>query len=224
MKLSCRLHFVLDYIYQQDNVIDVGTDHAQLPIYLIKNQLCNNCLAIDNKIKPLKHAQLNIDKHLSSPKVKLLLSNGFSKVTDTHYNVAVITGLGIRSVVDILKQDLLSIKRYIIMSHSLKNGLLRQWITKVGYFIEDEKIIKINNLFYELIIVNKHEGTLITSDLDIFFGPVLRYLQPKHFITKWQNRKQLLLMKQHNLIAQKNSLTEEIKLIEQLGLDKYKPV
>ncbi len=45
--LSNRLVSLSLWVDKKDNVIDVGSDHALLPIYLKENNLCNKVIATD---------------------------------------------------------------------------------------------------------------------------------------------------------------------------------
>ena len=40
--LSLRLKTIADLVSKNSNVIDIGTDHAYLPIYLYQNNITNN--------------------------------------------------------------------------------------------------------------------------------------------------------------------------------------
>ena len=61
MRISNRLEALTFFVPYNSKVIDVGTDHAFLPIYFIENDLvCNPIIASDNKYGPLEPAKKNI--------------------------------------------------------------------------------------------------------------------------------------------------------------------
>ena len=42
MDLSIRLQKIADLIEPCESVVDIGTDHGYIPIYLVKNNICKN--------------------------------------------------------------------------------------------------------------------------------------------------------------------------------------
>ena len=55
--LGARLSSALPFITRGGRVIDVGTDHAYLPIALIQEGLCERALACDINKGPLERAK-----------------------------------------------------------------------------------------------------------------------------------------------------------------------
>lgn len=60
-------------------LIDVGTDHAYLPIRAVSENICKKAVAIDNKKGPLEIAKDNIRKADLSDVIFPLLSEGLLK-------------------------------------------------------------------------------------------------------------------------------------------------
>ena len=74
IKLSKRLEEISKLINEEDNVLDIGCDHALLDIYLSK-KYDKEYYASDLKEIRLKNAKENIKKY-QTDKVKLLEGNG----------------------------------------------------------------------------------------------------------------------------------------------------
>ena len=81
IKLIHRLKAIADVIHQANCVIDVGTDHALLPIYLIQAQKAKFVYAVDNKIGPIMSAQLNIKKYNLESQIKIIKNSGLPLIT-----------------------------------------------------------------------------------------------------------------------------------------------
>ncbi|MFA6940089.1 MAG: tRNA (adenine(22)-N(1))-methyltransferase TrmK, partial [Clostridiaceae bacterium] len=47
MDISKRLIAIAEKVDKCKTVLDIGTDHGYIPIYLIKNNICNNVIASD---------------------------------------------------------------------------------------------------------------------------------------------------------------------------------
>ena len=57
--LSERLKCALNYIEKGNTVADIGTDHAYLPIYLVKNGICETVYACDiNEGPPIRYLRI----------------------------------------------------------------------------------------------------------------------------------------------------------------------
>ena len=61
MKLSKRLQTIADFVKKNSVVADIGTDHAHIPIYLIKNNIIDKAYACDINKGPLEKAKENIE-------------------------------------------------------------------------------------------------------------------------------------------------------------------
>ena len=45
MELSKRLEFIAKHIDKCKSIADIGTDHGYIPIYVVKNNLCERAIA-----------------------------------------------------------------------------------------------------------------------------------------------------------------------------------
>ncbi|MEG1506568.1 MAG: class I SAM-dependent methyltransferase, partial [Bacilli bacterium] len=103
---------------KDSSVLDIGTDHAYLPIYLIKNNICKNVTASDISKNVLEYSKKNIIKYNMEDKIKLVLSDGFSNITD-EFDIAVIAGMGFNTIKKILDTDKLPNKLIIQCNNDL---------------------------------------------------------------------------------------------------------
>ena len=60
--LSARLRTALNYIKKGERVADIGTDHAYLPIHLLREGIASRVLAADINRGPLESAKNNLKK------------------------------------------------------------------------------------------------------------------------------------------------------------------
>ena len=79
MKLSKRLQTIADFVKKGAVVADIGTDHAHIPIYLIKNNIISKAYACDINAGPLEKAKENIN-YYGVKNIELRLSNGLEKL------------------------------------------------------------------------------------------------------------------------------------------------
>ena len=101
MKLPDRLQTIVDLVPKNSKVIDIGTDHAYVPIYLYLNNITTYITATDISSHVLKQSYSNLKKYNLENKIKLIQSDGFKNITDT-YDLAIIAGMGTHTIIDIL--------------------------------------------------------------------------------------------------------------------------
>ena len=132
MLLSKRLSKVLDYIDKDDLVADIGADHGYLSLEML-NIGVQFVQVVENKIEPLKRAQLTLKNHEN---VKYSLSDGISDL-DELINTVTICGMGGLNIVEILSNDLPTAKRLnkIILQANSKLFELREFLNNNSFQI-----------------------------------------------------------------------------------------
>ena len=61
MKLTKRMQAIAKLVNKDEKVIDIGTDHAYVPIYLYLNNITHNITATDISKKVLENTYNNKD-------------------------------------------------------------------------------------------------------------------------------------------------------------------
>ncbi len=160
-----RIKALASLVDKDNRLVDIGTDHALLPIYLYENEITKKVTGSDISSNALEFAKNNLKKHNLSDKIKLIVSDGFTNLND-EYDTAVISGMGTDTIKKILDRENLP-KKLIISSH--KNvDKLRLFMNKKGYKIIKEITLKDNDIYYDMIKYEKGIETL--SNYDILVG------------------------------------------------------
>lgn len=160
-----RIKALASLVDKDSGLVDIGTDHALLPIYLYENEITKKVTGSDISSNALEFAKNNLKKHNLSDKIKLIVSDGFTNLND-EYDTAVISGMGTDTIKKILDRENLP-KKLIISSH--KNvDKLRLFMNKKGYKIIKEITLKDNDIYYDMIKYEKGIETL--SNYDILIG------------------------------------------------------
>ena len=100
---------------------DIGTDHAELCVYLVENGVCPNAFAADLREGPLENAAKTVKRHGLSDKITLRLSDGLCAFLPDEADDIVLAGMGGNLIADILsKAPWIKEKRVIVqpMTHS----------------------------------------------------------------------------------------------------------
>lgn len=173
--LNERLATIAKYVVPNSIVVDVGTDHALLPIFLIENNLACQIIGIEINQGPFLKAKKNVANLGLEKEIVLRQGDGLQPVINEQVDVVVIAGMGGKSIIEILKRGaklLKNVKRIILQP---MNGceLVRNYIfyTK-GLKLSDEDLVMENDRLYEIIIAEPGESQEF-DDILIEIGPIL---------------------------------------------------
>lgn len=195
-----RIETLASLVDKDAYVLDIGTDHAYLPIYLYENNFTKRVIGSDISKNALEYAKANLIKHGLENKIKLIVSDGFKNINET-FDIAIISGVGTETIKKILDYKKLP-NKLIISSH--KNVLeLRKYMQSIGYKIIDEKIVYENEKYYDLIKYEKGYDNLDTYSLLVGISNNLEYIN--HLKDKYK----ILYNKSHD-----KKYLEYIKIIE----------
>ncbi len=180
IKISKRLFAVSEYVEDNSNLLDVGCDHALLDIYLYQHKNNLQVTVSDLHKLPLDNAKNNLEKYRLIDKIKTCLGDGL-EVLDLSIDTIIITGMGGRTIINILnnKDKLVNIQN-IILSPNNDYLAVRKAIHKLGYYIDQETMIKDKGIFY--LIISFKKGQKKYSAKELYFGPLL--LRKKTPVTK----------------------------------------
>ena len=148
---SLRLLAIASLIDKGSSVLDVGTDHAYLPIFLSQNKKCKSIIASDVSSNALKIAKDNLKKyHIDD--VKLILSNGLDSINED-YDTIVLAGMGTSTIIKILENK--KLPNTLIISSNNDLYKLRKFMNKIKYKIKEEIVILEKNKYYDIIKYQK---------------------------------------------------------------------
>ena len=200
-----RLNAISDFIYPYRRIADIGSDHGYLIKIAFDNHLIDYAYAIDNKKGPINSCKNNLKEYKN---VSYFLSDGLDDV-DESIDCVIIAGMGGMLIISILeknKDKLKNIKRLILQANR-DEYLLRKYLVENGFYIQDEKIIKEDNKYYEIDCFEKGYEEYDFNDL--YFGKILMKNKDDVFIEKWNNKYQ----KYKNIKAYSTD-TERIKIMK----------
>ena len=168
--MNKRLDTILSFIKLEDRVIDIGTDHAYIPIKLAKMG-CKNIIASDVNDNVLKISKNNILNEHVEDKITLIKSNGLLEIDTRDFDTVIIAGMGYMTIKSILSNTdkLINISKIIIQSNN-EIYKMRKYMYDIGYHLDDEKTLCIKNHFYVLMEFVK--GNEVLTDEMMYLGIV----------------------------------------------------
>ena len=229
MELSKRLKFIADHIDKCDSLIDVGTDHGYIPIYAVKNNLCNKAIASDINKGPVEKAKLNASLDGVSSQVKVRLGGGLETVKKGEVEAVIIAGMGGNLIINILEKDKekLPLYKFMILQPAQNPEVLREYLYTKGYEIICEDLCQDEGIFYELFKVRKNKEMKISIDPIFYeFSSVLlkerhpliySYLECKE--EKYKKILELIKEESESSKIRRAEIIEKLKAIESFKKD-----
>jgi len=151
--LSARLRSAADMLEPDRCVVDVGTDHAFLPIFLAQNGIARRITATELRPQPLRRAENNLKRFGLLQKVRLVLCDGLQGIDPEDAEEIVIAGMGGETIASILAaapwtgmRD-----RNLILQPATSAEELRRFLCEHGYRIVSERLTEDAGRLYLLI-------------------------------------------------------------------------
>lgn len=181
MELSKRLQAIADMVSEGNRLVDIGTDHGYIPIYLITKKRIPSALAMDVGKGPLERAREHILAHCLEEKVKCRLSDGFEKYQAGEADTAVIAGMGGDLMEKILMEGKDRLPKELILQPQSEWFKVRRFLNKHGYRIIKEDMVLEDGKYYQIIKAQAGAEQKF-STLQEAYGPCL--LKEKHVVLK----------------------------------------
>ena len=173
MEFSHRLKAIESLVPSGARLLDVGSDHAALPIALIKSNKIQKAIASDINSGPLENGRSSAFKQGLENKIEFILSNGFENIEKGTFDCAAICGMGGHLIAEIIqggKEKILS--STLILQPMTAPDALRKYLFENGFSINEEVFVVEGNKRY-VIIKAVYSG--INSEYtysDLLFGKI----------------------------------------------------
>lgn len=170
MKITKRLEKIANLVEEGKSVIDIGTDHGLVPLYLAKNEISKDILATDISKKSLQKLEDKIDENLKKI-IKTQVCDGLDNVEVKENQIAIIAGMGAVSIIEILNKNIEKVRRldYVICEGNIGNEKLRKFLNENNFYIDKDFLIKDGRKHYDIIrFKNGNDRKLSLGE--IYFG------------------------------------------------------
>lgn len=171
--LSERLLRIAEQVMKGEPAADIGSDHAFLPIYLIRNDMVPWAVAGELGDGPYERALQAIKQAGLTARIQARQGDGLQVLGNAEVSTVILAGLGGDSIAAILAHDwpkAESYKRFIFQPMS-KAGVLRKVLAEKGWPILDETIIRENEHDYPIILSQPGNEIYLLDELEAEIGP-----------------------------------------------------
>ena len=149
-ELSPRLFCAASMVRGCTKIVDIGTDHAYLPAFLVLNKNAQDVLACDIGIGPLRNAEKTVEMYSLQNNIKLRISDGLKEVSEDEADEIIICGMGGTLIAEILSAAEW-IKRngmHLILQPMTHSEDVRHFLCKNGFSVSEEQYVTDNDRVY----------------------------------------------------------------------------
>ncbi len=154
--LSPRLQAIAELITIGQSMADIGSDHARLPIYLIKKAMVPSAVASELGSGPYQRSLAAVRRCRLHDRIQVRQGDGLQPLQPGEVATVVIAGMGGDNIAAILSRDWAkadSFQKYIFQPMT-KADVLRKLLAAKGWPVLQEKLL-LDNDRHVLIMVSQ---------------------------------------------------------------------
>ncbi len=152
-QLDPRLGLVAQMVDPGRLLVDVGTDHAYLPVYLVENRMIPRAIASDLRKGPLAHAETAVTQAGLQEHIALRLSDGLDAIEPHEADCVVMAGMGGILITQLIEKApwLQDATKTLVLQPMTDAPLLRAFLAENGFAIIDERATQDKKHVYTVI-------------------------------------------------------------------------
>lgn len=176
MNLSDRLSCVARHVLPGLPMADVGTDHGQLPVWLVRSGVVPSAIAMDLRKGPLSVAQRQVAVAGVGDRVECRLSDGLEKLTVREVATVTISGMGGGLMARILRAhpEVRQSMARLVLQPNNDVETLRRALQELSWGICAEELLIEDRYVYPTVVAEKVVVPKCYDDSELAFGPLLR--------------------------------------------------
>src|SRR5476649_10880 len=183
-----RLERVAVHVPAGARLADIGSDHAYLPVALMRRGVVAAAVAGEVALTPFCAAERTVRENRLESLISVRLANGLAAIEPGDGITAIsLCGMGGETIRDILERDKARLggQERLILQPNGGEQPLRLWLMENGYRILCEEVLRENCFDYEIIVAER-TGPVAYSAQELYFGPLQMQERSPAFLLKWQ--------------------------------------
>lgn len=187
--LSPRLFSIAQWVHPGAHVADIGADHGQLSVWLLKSERAQFVIATDLRDGPLSAARSLVAKNKLEDRCRFIRCDGLSGLAPGDADTLILAGMGGETIAGILRAAPWTRKgaHRLLLQPMSKAELLREFLAEHGFEIEQERLVQERHILYPLLNVRggsaAHKLTAIER-----YGSVGLFRQEKDVVLLYLDR------------------------------------
>ncbi len=220
--ITPRLKMIIDNVVT-DSIADIGTDHAYVPIELVRSGRCRRAAATDIRKGPAQTARNHINRY--GLDIDVRVGAGLSVIGAGEFGEIIIAGMGGKMICSILEADEEKAKSSrLILQPMNAQYEMRKFLVSHGYNIISEDLALEGFKVYNLIVCGGGPAARYESEIDYHLPAFLRNC--KYFKDLYAKKmREFTRISRGNDMSEKNgndSLAEYYKKMAETAEMKYK--
>lgn len=185
VRLSDRLKTIADLVPIDARIVDVGTDHALLPAFLVTTGRVEVAIASDIVPGPVEAARKTIQLFGLADVVSVRLGPGLTTVSPGEVDTALIAGMGGGTIVEVLEESPQVVDRLTtcVLQPMNASAQLRRFLYHQHWHLNAENVVTDEGRLYEVVSVCRNgtdtdsayqsfQEDEIALDCAFHFGPL----------------------------------------------------
>lgn len=178
IKLSPRLHAIAGLVPNGSSVVDVGTDHGYIPVWLAQTGRYGALAASDVNEGPLQNARTSAAEHDVSDSIRFELCSGLGFPGSAEYRSVIIAGMGGELIASILSQaPWTKSDTTLILQPNSKIDVLNRWLDENGYRSNHVQLVRDSGKIYQILVVSGGSSRGPFTGIDLLVDPMYRELR-----------------------------------------------
>ena len=174
--MDARLKSIAEFVPRGARVADIGTDHAQLAIELIKSGRASKVIAADKNPGPLDAARKNIVAASLEDRIETRLGDGLTVLNADEVDVICMAGMGGALIAEILSAGVPASAERLILQPMNVVERVRDWLTLNGWIVIDEDLAEVGGIIYEIIFAGRADRSTAVEQTKRSCSPLLKKL------------------------------------------------
>lgn len=172
MELKGRLGAVASKIPVCGTLVDVGTDHAYIPVFAVEKGICARAVAADVRSGPVEIAERNIIKYGFADRIEARLGSGLRPVAPGEAEVAVLAGMGGPLICEIMQDSIERARSMKLLILQPMNAIevVRKWLDDEGFQITGEELAGEGHKLYHIICTVWTGRKALQDEYEHFIG------------------------------------------------------
>ncbi len=169
--MNKRLETIAELVRNGSGLIDVGTDHGYLPVWLAQKAYTGFLYASDINEGPLASARKTAREASLENRIHFLLCDGLDDCPPEKIDTIVIAGMGGDTICRILDRAewCLDNAYSLILQPMTKAEVLRYWLVNNGFELLEERLVRDGGVLYQIIRA-RYSKNMRLSDAELYAG------------------------------------------------------
>lgn len=174
MDLDKRLATLAALAPQGARLADIGTDHAYLPVHLVKEGRVERAIASDVLPGPCRAAEKTIREAELTTQIEVRCGDGLATLQPGEADTIVLAGMGGPTMTAILERspEVLAQAKCLLLQPMGGAATVRRWLYEHGWFIEAEELVVERDHWYEILAAHPGKRPCPREAL-LWLGPIL---------------------------------------------------